>query len=147
MSRDRRPIIHDSSYPLGGSRDRRRGGARDDGSLEARAALMDHARRSMGADAFAKWCCLLDYYDSALLGPNLGEGEGESAAMDGRVLDQRPGELAKMFPTLSNLKLAPNAGAGDREQSAAMNERFLDPRPSELAKMFPGAANPRLNFR
>jgi hypothetical protein len=68
-------------------------------------------------------------------------------AMDDRALDQRPGELAKMFPTSSNPKLAPHAGAGDREQSAAMNERFLDPRPSELAKMFPGAANPRLNFR
>ena len=145
MTRDRRPIVHDeSSYPLGGSRDRRRGGARDDGPLEARAALTDHARRSMGADAFAKWCCLLDYYDSALLGPNLGEGEGESAAMDSRVLDHRPGELAKMFPTSSNPKLAPNAGARD---PSATSERLRDDRPGELMKMFPDASNPRLNYR
>lgn len=111
MNRDHRPIIHDSSYPLGGSRDRRRGGARDDGPREARAALQDHMRRSMGADDYAKSCVLLDYLVNALLGPDADGGEGELAAMDGRVLDHRPGELVWMFPDAPNPKLAPNAGA------------------------------------
>jgi len=75
-----------------------------------------------------------------------GRDEDENGrAMDGRVLDQRPGELAKMFPTLSNPKLAPNAGALD---PSATSNRLLDDRPSELSKLFADAPNPSArNFR
>jgi hypothetical protein len=59
-ARDHRPIIHDSAFPVGWSRDRRRGDASG------------------------------------------GEGEGDRSAMDGRVLDHGPSELAKMFPDAPN---------------------------------------------
>lgn len=85
---DRRRIVWDARPIARG---------RDDGPLEARAALTDHARRSMGADAFAKWLTLLDYYDRANTGLG-GESEGESSAMDSRVLDHGASSLAKMFP-------------------------------------------------
>jgi hypothetical protein len=140
MNRDRRPIIHDSSsYPLAGSRDRRRGGARDDGPTDARSALQDHMQKSMGDEAYTKACILLGYFERALLGPDAGEGEGEPAAMDSRVLDHGPSKLVRMFPDAPNPRLAPNAGALD---PSATSKRLLDHRPGELAEMFPNAKAP-----
>ena len=135
---NRRPIIYDSRFPIGGSRDRRR--AFDNDPTETRPALVDHLRRSMGADNFAKAIDLLNAWGDSLLG--LGgesEGEGESSAMDSR-LDPRPGEFAKMFPDSRNPALAPNAGGG---ASIAANARELDHRPGQLATLFPDAPNPR----
>ena len=84
MTRDHRPIVHDARFPIGG---------RDDGPLEARSALTDHLRKSMGSENYQKAILLLDYA--------LGVGEG-GAAMDARVLDPRPSELAKMFGDVPN---------------------------------------------
>lgn len=93
MKRDPRLIVHNSQFPIGG---------RDDGPLDARAALTDHLRKSMGSENYAKACLLLDYFERALLGPDAGEGEGKSSAMDGRVFDPRPSDLAKMFGDVPN---------------------------------------------
>jgi hypothetical protein len=92
MTRDHRPIVHDARFPIGG---------RDDGPLEARSALTDHLRKSMGSENYAKACLLLDYFTSALQGPNGGEGELDASAMDSRLRDG-PSELAKMFPDAAN---------------------------------------------
>jgi hypothetical protein len=137
-----RPIVHDSSYPLAGSRARRRL-ARDDGPLEARSALQNHMQKSMGDDDYTKACILLGYFERALLGPDVGEGEGDPAAMDARF-DSRPSVLAGMFSTSINPRLAPNAGARDL---SATDSRVLDHRPSELAKLFSDAPNPSARIR
>ena len=90
----RLPIVRDNAYPLGGSRDRRR--AFDNDPTITRPALVDHLRRSMGADNFTKAIELLDAWGNSLLG--LGEG----GAHDARVLDHRPGQLATLFADAPN---------------------------------------------
>ena len=95
---NRRPIVHDNAYPIGGSRDRRR--TFDADPTIARPALENHLRRSMGAQNFATAIDLLNDYADLLLG--LGgesEGEGASASMDARVRDQRgAASLSELFP-------------------------------------------------
>ena len=87
----------------------------------------------MGAENYSKACFLLDYFVSSLLGPDTGEGEGDPSAMDARLRDG-PSEFATMFPNSPNPRLAPHAGARDRDRST-INGR-VDPQAGELAKMF-----------
>jgi hypothetical protein len=71
------------------------------------------------------------------------DGEG-GRATDARLRDPQPSELAKMFPTSINPKLAPNAGARDL---SATDSRVLDHRPGELSRLFADAPNPSTRVR
>ena len=129
----RRPIVHDSRFPIaGGSRDRRR--AHDNDPSTERPKLIDHLRRSMGQQNFERACELLDAYIESWLNLGGAESETEGAAMDAR-LDPRPGELSKMFPDLK----APLRVEGVPSSIAS---RVLDHRPGELSEMFPDAKAP-----
>jgi hypothetical protein len=137
-----RPIIHDSSYPISGSRDRRRL-ALDNDPTVARPALQAHLRSSMSADNYAKAIDLLNAYADSLLGLGGGERESDPSAMDARF-DSRPGMLAGLFPASSNPRLAPHAGAVDL---SAPDNRVLDHRPGVLSELFPDSANPSARIR
>lgn len=99
MNRDSRRIVHDSRYPIGGSRDRRFI-ARDSDPTVSRPALVQHLRQSMGGANFDRACVLLDNYVNDLLGLGGGELEGDPSAMDSRVHDRTATSLAEMFPDL-----------------------------------------------
>jgi len=96
---NRRPIVHDSSFPITGSRDRRR--AFDNDPTIARPRLVDHLRRSMGAANFATALDLLNAWGDSLLGLS-GETEGDPSAMDARVRDHGPSQLSRLFADAPN---------------------------------------------
>ena len=138
----RRPlVIHDNAYPLGGSRDRRRG-AFDNDPSETRPRLEAHLKRSMGAQNYATAISLLDAYINSWLGLSGGEEEGESesgAVMDAR-LDHGASSLAEMFPD-AKAPMRVLVGVGEGE-SNTMDSRVLDQRPGQLATLFADAPNP-----
>jgi len=136
---NRRPIVHDSQFPItGGSRDRRRGGWDSDPST-MRPRLEAHLRTSMGAQNYATAIDLLDAYINSWLGlGGEGEGEGEGGAMDARVRDHGARSLAELFPDAR----APLKLEGGETASGDLDARVLDHRPGELAKMFPDLKAP-----
>ena len=98
---DRRPIVHDSIFPIaGGSRDRRRGGWDSDPTV-TRPRVVNFLRPRLSADDFATVLNLLNDDTDAWLGLG-GESESEGGAMDARVRDHRPGQLATLFADAPN---------------------------------------------
>jgi hypothetical protein len=98
MTTLRTPIVHDSAYALGGTRDRRRKGW-DSDPTETRPRLVAFLKRSMGADNYATAIELLNAWGDSLLGLGPSEEESEGGAMDARARDQRGGaSLSELFP-------------------------------------------------